>query len=437
LRGIFARILAWFLAILLASVAALMVSSLFFDPRWKQGRGGMRGTADFELSEAVHAYESGGRAGLSAFFERMERSLGGRHFLLDATGRDLVTGRARPDLLRGGAEPRPPLPWPFPFRTPHVLQFERASADGRYVYAVQVPVESDPARDLAVFGWIILVIVVLVYVMAVTLARPIRRLREVVLRFGKGELHARANLKRKDEIGDLALAFDEMAQRIEMLLTAERRLLADVSHELRSPLARLSFAVELLRKNPQSDEAYAKVKKEIDRISRMIGDLLQVTRVEGDPAAREEEWIEIGGLLREIVDDCALEAAPRGCEIKLPDEAACELHGDRELIRRAVENVLRNAIRFSPEGGSIEVEVAKEEHAFRVSVRDYGPGVPEEELAGIFRPFHRVEQDRGRAGGGGVGLGLAIARRAVLLHHGEIEAKNAHPGLLVEIYLPA
>ena len=133
---------------------------------------------------------------------------------------------------------------------------------------------------------------------------------------------------------------------------------------------------------------------------------------------------------------CSLEATARGCHIELHEDAVREFRGDHELLRRAVENVLRNAIRYTPSGQSVEITSASEGSELVIAVRDYGPGVPERELEAIFRPFHRVEEDRNRASGGGVGLGLSIAHRAVLLHHGRISASNAQPGLRVEIRLP-
>ena len=209
-----------------------------------------------------------------------------------------------------------------------------------------------------------------------------------------------------------------------------------MSHELRSPLARLSFALELVRKNPSSDEAFQRVKKEVDRISRLIADLLQVTRAEGDADCRNDELISTDEFLRELVEDCNFEAEARGCRIELREDAVGEFKGDLELLRRAVENVVRNASRYTPPGQSVEVSSAVARGELVIAVRDYGPGVPERELEAIFRPFHRVEEDRNRAGGGGVGLGLSIAQRAVLLHHGTISASNADPGLRVEIRLP-
>jgi two-component system sensor histidine kinase CpxA len=203
------------------------------------------------------------------------------------------------------------------------------------VFVIDITVHYDPTWDLLSFGWIIAVIVLLAYALAFTLARPIGRLRETVMRFGQGDLSARAHLKRKDEIGELGMAFDEMALRIETLLAAERRLLQDVSHELRSPLARLSFALELVRKSPSSEDAFQRAKKEVDRISRLIADLLQVTRVEGDSGTRNDEVISTDELLGEIVEDCSLEAAARGCRIDLRENEVREFRGDHELLRRS------------------------------------------------------------------------------------------------------
>jgi two-component system sensor histidine kinase CpxA len=430
MRGLFARILAWFLATLLFSFAAFFLSAFLFAPGKMQRDQFLHRIVDYEFADAVRAYESGGAPALGAYLDRMASMVGNRYRLLDARGTDLRTGLVRRDLLAVLPPPRWRLLPPRSFRVRQV------SGDGRYVFVIDVMVHYDPTGDLLTFGWIILVVVSLVYALALTLARPIGRLREAVMRFGQGDLSARAQLKRKDEIGDLGLAFDEMALRIQTLLAAERRLLQDVSHELRSPLARLSFALELVRKSPSSDEAFQRVKKEVDRISRLIADLLQVTRAEGDSGSRNEELISTDEFLREIVEDCNLDAVARGCRIELGEAGIREFSGDPELLRRAVENVLRNALRYTPPGQCVEITSRCETDELVIAVRDYGPGVPERELEAIFRPFHRVEEDRNRTSGGGVGLGLSIAQRAVLLHRGRISASNALPGLRVEIRLP-
>ncbi len=436
MRGLFARILAWFLGTLLFSAGAFFLSSFLFAPGKMQRDQFLHRIVDYEFADAVRAFEGGGQPALGAYLDRMRAMVGNKYHLLDAQGTDLRTGAVRKDLLVVAPPPR----WSvFP---PRSFRINQASSNGRYIFVIDISVRSDPTWDVLSFGWIVAVVVLLVYALAFTLARPIGRLRETVKRFGQGDLTARAQLKRKDEIGDLGAAFDEMADRIQTLLAAERRLLQDVSHELRSPLARLNFALELVRKNPASDEAFQRVKKEVNRISRLIGDLLQVTRVEGDSLSRNDEAIEFGPFLKEIVEDCGLEATGRGCRIELQSEGVGagtgmgEFRGDRELLRRAVENVLRNAIRYSPAGQSVEITARRECNELVFTIRDYGPGVPEPELEAIFHPFHRVEEDRNRASGGGVGLGLSIAHRAVLLHHGSISASNAAPGLRVQIRLP-
>jgi two-component system sensor histidine kinase CpxA len=238
--------------------------------------------------------------------------------------------------------------------------------------------------------------------------------------------------RRRDEIGNLNRSFDRMAERIATLLTAERRLLQDISHELRSPLARLSFAAELIRTADDRDAAVGRLKKEINRLTNLVGALIEVTRAEGDPSLRCLEEIQLDELVLEVVEDCR---SIRECEISAAAEARVVVRGDRELLRRSVENILQNAIRYNRAGAAVEVTLEIAADAARLSVRDHGPGVPEDALAKIFQPFVRVDDSRDNATGG-VGLGLAIAYRAIGLHHGRIWAENAAPGLRVVMELP-
>ena len=429
MRSIFGRLLISFVVILALSISGFIASALLFAPTRMQQDQFLKRLVGYEFDGAVRAYETAGARGLHDYMQSLTQQNGHRYFLLDAAGRDLATGQPRSDLLNSKTPPRQ-------FPPPSNIQFKRRSDDGRYVFLIELHVDYGLKRDLVTFIWIATVMLVLVYALAVGLARPIRLLRETMLRFGRGDLAVRANLKRKDEIGDLAAAFDQMAERLETLLAAERRLLQDVSHELRSPLTRLSFAVEMVRENPSSDAAFQRVKKEVDRMASLIGDLLQVTRVEGDPASRNNMPIALTSLLDEIVEDCRLEAAALGAGILLQTESECEFTGDPELLRRAIENVVRNAIRYTPAGQDVVVSMLRSGSEILIRVRDFGPGVPADQLQAIFRPFHRVEEDRNRSGGGGAGLGLAIAQRAVLLHHGQIDATLAEPGLQVEIRLP-
>jgi two-component system sensor histidine kinase CpxA len=226
-----------------------------------------------------------------------------------------------------------------------------------------------------------------------------------------------------------------MAAQIATLLSAERRLLQDVSHELRSPLARLGFAVELARTSSDREAALARIRKEADRLSQLVDELIQLTRAEGDHNARNLAPFKLEEMLGDLVADCKLEAEAQRCRLVPHVAQPAVVVGERELLRRACDNIVRNAIRHAPPESEIDIESSTNETHVVIRIRDRGPGVPSESLAEIFKPFYRVETDRDRSSGG-VGLGLAIASRAVELHQGRITARNANPGLAVEIELP-
>jgi signal transduction histidine kinase len=226
-----------------------------------------------------------------------------------------------------------------------------------------------------------------------------------------------------------------MAERLQRLIVSERRLLGDISHELRSPLARLKFAVRLARTSPDSSAALDRIERDVDRITSLVADIVEITFIEGDPAVQGTEVVRAGDIVDEVISDCAVEAEIRGCVLAVNGRLAGEVLGNRELLRRAVENVLRNGIRYSPEQSTIDVSITEDGCAANIAVRDYGPGVPEDALTRIFDPFFRVEEARD-ASGGGSGLGLSIAKRAMQVHHGSITAENASPGLLVRIAIP-
>ena len=343
----------------------------------------------------------------------------------------MVTGADRSSLMqRGHYGPGPP-------RLPdgRLILMPPRRGPSRYRFISIVPPWFDPPNILPYYGAIVLVIAGMGAMLAIHLAAPLRRLRRVVDRFGHGDLAARVGSSRRDEIGELSRAFDEMAGRIETLLSAERRLLQDVSHELRSPLARLEVAVELAGTSEDPGPSLGRIRRDIARLSVLVNELLQLTRAEGDRAALVLEPIQLDDLLRSLVDDCALEAQAKGCRLELDVNEACTVPGEWELLHRAIENVVRNAIRHAPEETAVSVRLDLREDVAVVTVNDRGPGVPTEHLAAIFQPFFRVEGHRSRASGG-VGLGLAIARRSIELHQGRIGAQRAEPGLQVSIELP-
>jgi two-component system sensor histidine kinase CpxA len=314
------------------------------------------------------------------------------------------------------------------------------SRDGKYYFLAIFP-SREPARSgwsvevPTQTWWMLGIMAALCYILARSLTSPLRDMEKILDRFGKGDFSARVHTKRGDEMGQLGRTVDQMADRIELLMKSQRRLLQDISHELRSPLARLGVAVELARGGGDPAAALNRVEREANRLNTLVGELIQVTRAEGDPAGLALESVRLDELVNRILEDVHIEAQKREIILR-PSVAECEMDGSPELLRRAVENIIRNAIRYSPEGTQVDVSLTRTDKALRISVRDYGVGVPEESIGSIFDPFYRVEKDRGRTSGG-VGLGLAIAKRAVELHHGTLSATNVHPGLRVDIEFPA
>ena len=430
MRSLFAKILVWSFGTMAVALVAFWLVSVYVTNRTAR-RGGFFGRARaMQMEDARMAYEAGGSQALSAYLKRLEKYFPGEHYLTDGAGKDLETGEDRSALL--AQDSPPPSFWRS---TADRMVLKESAADDHYHFIVVVQRRAVLWELVPYYLLVLMVVVLFSYILAIHLASPLRTLGRTVQQFGRGDLTARVNSRRKDEIGELARSFDQMAERIQTLLTAERRLLQDISHELRSPLARLSFAVELARTAEDREAAVARMKKEVDRLSSLVGGLLQVTRVEGDPASRNLEDLSLDQLLRQLVDDCSIEAVTRGCQVHLQASATVTIRGDQELLRRAVENVLRNAIRHSPSGAAIEVNLQVSAKHAVVSIRDYGPGVPEDLMGEIFKPFFRVESARDSASGG-VGLGLAIAQRAVALHYGRLEARNMHPGLQVSVELP-
>jgi two-component system sensor histidine kinase CpxA len=383
-----------------------------------------------ELEQVRAEYESGGQQRVAAFLDRLNRSAAWHTYAVGPDNHDLATGADRASVI-AQLQGR----WARPTDTSLGTVFAIRTPDNKYALLVGSTVPFDPWTMLPYYGLILLTIALLCWPLAWHINSPLRSLARTVDRFGQGDLSTRARSKRRDEIGELARSFDRMADRLETLLTAERRLLQDVSHELRSPLARLSFAAALLNTEPDRQKAEGRIQKEVGRLSTLVGSLLEMTRAEGDPASRQFRTIQIQDLLRDVVDDCSVEAAARSCSISIESSEPAAINGDEELIRRAFENVLRNAIRYSPERETVSVRLESSEGSTKIEVRDRGPGVPEEQLSEIFQPFVRVDDSRNNATGG-IGLGLAIAMRAVRLHNGWIEAKNAEPGLRIRIGIP-
>lgn len=275
--------------------------------------------------------------------------------------------------------------------------------------------------------------------LAWNLTRPMRQLREGFARVSNGDLSVRlfpVMRRRHDELSVVAQDFDAMVERLSVLVKAREELLHDVSHELRSPLARLQLATGLARQTPASVESSLdRIDEEARRLDKMIGELLTLSRAE-HTTLPDEQYFDLLGLLEAVTNDARYEAQLTGVEIVLnaDEQQDYTVKGDAKLIRSAVENVVRNALRFSMQGQQVIISLWQESDWLSISVRDRGPGVDADKLSSIFDPFVRVNSP---LSGKGYGLGLSIVRKVVLAHRGEVSAINAREGgLELTIRLP-
>jgi two-component system OmpR family sensor kinase len=272
------------------------------------------------------------------------------------------------------------------------------------------------------------------------LSAPIRRIQAGARALASENLEVRvsAGLEgRKDEVAVLARDFDAMADQLRAHREAIARLLRDVSHELRSPLARMRLAVGLARR-PSADLARQldRLESEIERLDGLIGQVLKLARLSGTEVPFEREHFDVDEVIEEVVRDANFEGAAKGCRVETLGAAMSAVNGNREFLRSAIENVLRNAVRYSPQGARVDVAVERSDDGLTVSVRDSGPGVPPDDLERIFEPFYRVAESRDRDTGG-EGIGLAITSRVMKAHGGSATADNrAGGGFEVRLNLP-
>jgi two-component system sensor histidine kinase CpxA len=284
-------------------------------------------------------------------------------------------------------------------------------------------------------------------ILAKILVRPIGRLRSTALDLASGNLKARASgarreLSKGDEVAGLVRDFNCMAEQIETLVSNQKQLIRDVSHELRSPLSRLSVALELLREDtdPESMVHVERIEREADRLNRLIGQLLELSRMEAmDGAAVSKQRVELQDVVKEVVENAAYEATTRNCRVRAVVTKDITIYANAELISSALENVVRNAIRYTDQGTDVLVTLDRrygEEGMATLTVRDFGCGVPEDKIPSLCMPFYRVDLARSSETGG-TGVGLAIADRAVRLHNGRLALRN-HPqgGFEVTLQLP-
>ena len=430
MRSLYLRVVITFtVTLILSLVAALWISGSIMR---RANHNFLDGSMNLELQQAERIYTSQGSQSLGEYLAETDQALRGKRYLTDKSGRDVLSDADLSAMLSVEFNFLG-----FPKAKNGQLVLVKSSPDGQYRLVIVVPPPLGVWPFLPFFLLVVLATSLLGWALSVGIVSPLRHMAQTVDRFGRGDLSARVRDDRKDEIGNLSQSFNSMAERIEILLTAERRLLQDVSHELRSPLARLSFAAELMRDSPDVEGATALMRREIERLSQLVSTLVEVTSSEGDLNPHKSQRLLIADLVKDIVADCALEADARAVRLHTEIDHTPALEGDPELLRRAVENVVRNAVRFAPPNSCVSVRVKHHDGHVAVRIRDYGPGVPEEFLTRIFDPFFHVDESRNDMGAGGMGLGLSIARRAIQLHHGAITAQNAVPGLQVTITVPS
>ncbi|OIO72062.1 MAG: two-component sensor histidine kinase [Zetaproteobacteria bacterium CG_4_9_14_3_um_filter_49_83] len=277
------------------------------------------------------------------------------------------------------------------------------------------------------------------------MTRPIAQLRHITNQLGHGHLDARvpASLAgRGDELGELARDFDSMAEKIAALLSAHKQLLRDISHELRSPLARIQIALELARGQGDAgnEDELQRINKEADRINELIEEVLTLSRFDQGMMPLEKQTLSLEALLQSVCEDLQFEATRQECHIEYFSTASLSIAGDERWILRAIENIARNALRHSPQGSSITVSLSQQQElsiAYAcIRIADEGPGIDQDKLVHVFEPFYRAAEGRERSSGG-YGLGLAIARQVVLAHGGSIAARNrTNQGLELTLLLP-
>ena len=409
-------------------------------------------------AQAARAFEGGGPAALRNWLEALEPSEPfSRTFVVEPSGKEML-GRPLPKFLRpsgdsgdsngaGGANaPIAPVGG--------ALVLVGANSDTYHV--VVGPVRQSPRLfgeleqpgvPAATLLLALIVSAVVCFLLARYIVAPIDRLRHATRQMAGGDLNVRVSPSmggRHDDLGLLATDLDTMAERVRILLETKQQLLRDVSHELRSPLARLQLALSLARRQDNPAERHlARIACEADRLEQLIARTLKLARLERPTGTLERMPLDVGDLLKNIADDVAIEADAQGCIVSVHVDPGLEVSGDPELLRSSFENVIRNAVRYSPPGSQVGITArrmtrqGRSEECVEVIIYDQGPGVPEKDLTLIFEPFYRVDAARDRAGGG-EGLGLAIAARAVALHNGMIEARNLQAGgLAVSVTLPA
>jgi two-component system, OmpR family, sensor histidine kinase CpxA len=457
MQSLFIKIFLGFCVVVVLVGISLETSSIlanYYETRWQMV---LHSVMPMEAEKCARLYETSGKQAVQDYLDDLQREKSVRFYFFDEDGNPLLD-RGAPDLILKMAaakealnrtakqnlslvNPRQGIAMrlvPGPSGRKYTLALQQSPT---LIMPVSEAVGSHPYLRLVVIA---LLGAMLCFLLTRNITQPIKRLRAAAAGIAAGRLKTRVDPSvrhRHDEIGTLGRDFDRMAEQIEALVSAQRDLLGDVSHELRSPLSRLTVALGLLHQAaPEEAAEYLnRIGQEADRLDKLIGQLLTLTRIESGVELTQRETFDLTNLVQEVAADGDFEARAQGREVKVVHADQCTMFGVPEMLRSAIENVVRNAVRHTPKGKSVDLTLnethASEQRAV-LRIRDYGPGVPERSLKEIFVPFYRVPDPAGLASQG-AGLGLAIAERAIRLHEGSIRAHNAADGgLIVEMEIP-
>jgi signal transduction histidine kinase len=454
MKSLFLKIFLWFWSAMALVVLSLVVSILWTQPKdiLLRMHPMMDPSTSVNAQTAADVYGRTGEGELSGNIHRMNA---GQSFLFDKRGVEVLSLHvASPQVFSqvrsSGIGQRDLL-------ESHVVAGEKIVGPSGRAYVMEVLPDGRflASRPLMLLGpepysfalrltAVLLTGGIVCYWLARYLAAPVVHLRDAAHKLAAGDLKARVGAagRRRDELTDLCHDFDQMAERIESVITAQGRLLVDVSHELRSPLARLTVAAGLIRQRlgAAAPTELDRIELEADRINVLIRELLILNRIESGTQRLEKEEVNLVALIKEVAGDADFEARSLFRSVRIVRQESLVTLGIRELLRSAIENVVRNAVRYTLERTLVEVSLHSERKGGLswavIAVRDHGQGVPDSALEDIFQPFYRVSDARERDTGGS-GLGLSITERAVRLHGGTVQASNhAGGGLVVEIRLP-
>jgi two-component system sensor histidine kinase CpxA len=447
-RSIYTRILVWFW-LANAGITLSILAITLISGAQPLGRRWLAASLDLYAQTATDAYRDGGAAVLNAYLEHIQSSVSMRAVLLGPGGETLSAHAVPPESLSIVEQARATGKPHFHFGARWLGTSIVHTQQGDYLFIAQVDALRRFSRHLGAGGLVLKALAamlagcLLCWLLARSITAPIRTLQSAVRSLGEGDLSVRVSPKippRNDELTDLAHEFDRMAAQIESLRNEQHRLLADISHELRSPLTRLSISTELASRGDL--ESLERMRKDITALDQLIEQVLTLTRLEIQQQTRVQSNTPLNKVLTALVDDADFEAREQGKSVILQAHQPCSVRGEPGLLRSCLENVIRNAVRFTPAATAVRVLVEKGQRNKKtvaiVTVEDQGRGVPEESLAHIFEPFYRVSASQDdESDNRGSGLGLSISERIVTLYGGTITAHNAKTGgLIVVIELP-